>query len=144
MASLTRFSRLLEGKVAIVTGASRGIGAAAARAFADAGARVVVAARSEQELDALATEIVAAGGEALPAATDVTEPASVQALVERTAASDRLDCAFNNAGLPHMPTPLAELDVEDLEQALAVNGLGVFLAMKYEIAAMVETGGERS
>ncbi len=142
MASLTRFSRLLEGKVAIVTGASRGIGAAAARAFADAGARVVVAARSEQELDALATEIVAAGGEALPAATDVTEPASVQALVERTAAAyGRLDCAFNNAGLPHMPTPLAELDVEDLEQALAVNGLGVFLAMKYEIAAMVETGG---
>ena len=61
----------------------------------------MVAARSEQELDALATEIVAAGGEALPAATDVTEPASVQALVERTAAAyGRLDCAFNNAGLP--------------------------------------------
>jgi NAD(P)-dependent dehydrogenase (short-subunit alcohol dehydrogenase family) len=142
MASLTRSSRLLEGKVALVTGASRGIGAAAARALADAGARVVVAARSEPELDALAAEIVAAGGEALPAATDVTEPASVQAMVERTAAVyGRLDCAFNNAGAPHMPTPLAEFGLEDFEQALAVNGRGVFLAMKYEIAAMVETGG---
>jgi NAD(P)-dependent dehydrogenase (short-subunit alcohol dehydrogenase family) len=142
MAPLTGFSRLLEGKVAIVTGASRGIGAAAARAFADAGARVVVAARGERELDALAAEIVAAGGEALPVGTDVTEQASVQALIEQTTATyGRLDCAFNNAGLPHRPAPLTELGVEDFEEALAVNARGVFLAMKYEIAAMVATGG---
>jgi NAD(P)-dependent dehydrogenase (short-subunit alcohol dehydrogenase family) len=135
-------TRLLEGKVALVTGAGRGIGAATTRAFADAGAAVVLAARSQQELDALADTIAAAGGEALAVPTNVTDSTAVQELVGRTlAAYGRLDVAFNNAGEGHQPMPLAELAVEDFDRALAVNAKGVFLSMKYEIAAMLAAGG---
>jgi NAD(P)-dependent dehydrogenase (short-subunit alcohol dehydrogenase family) len=134
--------RLLAGKTAIVTGASLGIGAATARAFADAGAAVVLAARSQPEIDALATEIAAAGGEAVAVATDVSDPAAVQRLLQRTLdAYGRLDVAFNDAGQGHMPTPLAELALEDFDRALAVNARGIFLSMKYEIAAMLGSGG---
>jgi NAD(P)-dependent dehydrogenase (short-subunit alcohol dehydrogenase family) len=102
--------RLLAGKTAIVTGASRGIGAATARAFAGAGAAVVLAARTRLESDALATEITDAGGEAIAVTTDVTDPTAVPRLVQRALdAYGRLDVAFNNAGDGHMPTPLAEL-----------------------------------
>jgi NAD(P)-dependent dehydrogenase (short-subunit alcohol dehydrogenase family) len=101
--------RLLAGKAAIVTGASRGIGAATARAFAGAGAAVALAARSQPEIHALATEIADAGGEAVAVATDVTDPAGVPRPVQRTlTAYGRLDVAFNDAGDGHMPTPLAE------------------------------------
>jgi NAD(P)-dependent dehydrogenase (short-subunit alcohol dehydrogenase family) len=135
-------NRLLEDKIAIVTGASRGIGAATARAFADAGATVVLAARTRPELEALAAEIAAAGGRALAVPTDVTDPASVHALVERTVSTyGRLDAAFNNAGHGHQPVPLAELAVDEFDQVLAVNARGVFLALKHEIAAMRASGG---
>jgi NAD(P)-dependent dehydrogenase (short-subunit alcohol dehydrogenase family) len=134
--------RLLAGKTAIVTGASRGIGAATARAFADAGAAVVLAARTRPEIDALAAEIADAGGEAVAVATDVTDPTAVQQLVQRALdAYGRLDAAFNNAGEGHMPVPLAELALEDFDRALAVNARGIFLSMKYEIAAMLGSGG---
>jgi NAD(P)-dependent dehydrogenase (short-subunit alcohol dehydrogenase family) len=134
--------RLLAGKVAIVTGASCGIGAAAGRAFAAAGAAVVLAARTEPEIDALATEIDDAGGDAIALATDVTDHAAVQRLVQRALdAYGRLDVAFNNAGDGHMPMPLAELALEDFDRALAVNARGIFLSIKYEIAAMLGSGG---
>src|SRR5947208_10545857 len=85
---------LLAGKAAIVTGASRGIGAATARAFAAAGAAVVLAARTEPDIEAVAAEIAAAGGEALALATDVTDPESVQRLVQTAlTAYGRLDVA---------------------------------------------------
>src|SRR5215469_486436 len=110
---------LLRGKVAIITGASRGIGAAAARTFAGAGATVVLAARDEQALAALAGEIRAAGEQALAVPTDVGEPAAVERLVQRTVdAYGRLDAAFNNAGEGHMPTPLADLAIEDFDRAV--------------------------
>ena len=135
-------TRLLEDKIAIVTGASRGIGAAAARALAAAGATVVLAARSRPELDALAAELAASGGEALAVPTDVTDPTSVETLVERTLSTyGRLDAAFNNAGHGHQPVRLAELSIDEFEQVLAVNARGVFLAMKHEIAAMLASGG---
>jgi NAD(P)-dependent dehydrogenase (short-subunit alcohol dehydrogenase family) len=135
-------SRLLEAKVAIVTGASRGIGAAAARAFAAAGAAVVLAVRDELALAAVAEEILAAGGSALSVPADVGDPAAVELLVDRTLdAYGRLDAAFNNAGDGHMPTPLAELGVDDFDRALRVNLRGVFLSMKYEIPAMLAGGG---
>jgi NAD(P)-dependent dehydrogenase (short-subunit alcohol dehydrogenase family) len=135
-------NRLLEDKIAIVTGASRGIGAATARAFGAAGATVVLAARTRHELDALAAELTAAGGDALAVPTDVTDPASVEELVERTvSAYGRLDVAFNNAGDGHQPVPLAELSSDEFDQVLAVNARGVFLAMKHEIPAMLATGG---
>jgi NAD(P)-dependent dehydrogenase (short-subunit alcohol dehydrogenase family) len=133
---------LLAGKAAIVTGAGRGIGAATARAFADAGAAVVLAARTEPEIDALASEIANTGGEAVAVATDVTDPTAVQRLVQQALnAYGRLDVAFNDAGEGHMPVPLAELALEDFERALAVNARGIFLSMKYEIAAMLGSGG---
>jgi NAD(P)-dependent dehydrogenase (short-subunit alcohol dehydrogenase family) len=137
-----RTARLLERKVAIVTGASRGIGAATARALAAAGAGVVLAARDEQALLTVAGEINADGGDALVVPTDVTDPRSVERLVKHVVkTAGRLDVAFNNAGHGHQTTPLAELAEAEFGEALEVNALGVFLTMKYEIAAMLEAGG---
>lgn len=135
-------SRRLEGKLAIITGASRGIGAATARIFAQEGAAVVLAARDEQALASVAQDIVTAGGQALAVPTDVGDAASVERLVQRTLnAFGRLDIAFNNAGGGHQPAPLADVEVEDFDRAIRVNLRGVFLAMKYEIRAMLENGG---
>jgi NAD(P)-dependent dehydrogenase (short-subunit alcohol dehydrogenase family) len=136
-------SSVLEGKVAIVTGASRGIGATTARAFAAAGAAVALAARDEAALNALENELSSNGAHALAVPTDVGDPASVEQLVARTVdVCGRLDVAFNNAaGGGHLPTPLAEVAVEDYDSALAISLRGVFLSMKYEIPAMLDAGG---
>jgi NAD(P)-dependent dehydrogenase (short-subunit alcohol dehydrogenase family) len=132
----------LTGKVAIITGASRGIGAAAARTFAAAGATVVLAARDEQALAAVTEDIVASGGRALAVPTDVSDPACVECLIAQTLdAYGRLDAAFNNAGDGHMPTPLADVAVDDFDRVVRVNLKGVFLCMKYEIPAMLKGGG---
>ena len=134
--------RLLEGKITIITGASRGIGAAAARVFAAAGATVVLAARSEDDLQAVAAQIRAAGGEALPIPTDVADPDAAERLVRQTVeAFGRLDAAFNNAGDGHMPAPLADLALADFDTALRVNARGIFLMMKHQIPAMLAAGG---
>ncbi|TME52045.1 MAG: SDR family NAD(P)-dependent oxidoreductase, partial [Chloroflexi bacterium] len=134
--------KLLEGKVAIVTGASRSIGAASARAFAEAGAAVVLAARTEAAIIAIAKGIEAGGGKALAVPTDVTDPESVARLVEQTVKTfGRLDVAFNNAGAGQMPTPLADISFEDFETGLKTNLYGAFLGMKYEIPAMLAVGG---
>jgi NAD(P)-dependent dehydrogenase (short-subunit alcohol dehydrogenase family) len=134
--------RQLENKVAIITGASRGIGAAAAFAFAAAGATVVLAARSTGDLNEVAAQITAAGGNSLVIPTDVGDPAAAEQLVQQTLqAFGRLDAAFNNAGQGHMPTPLADLAIDDFDTALRVNARGVFLLMKYQIPAMAAAGG---
>lgn len=133
---------LLAGKVAIITGASRGIGAAAARVFAREGAAVVLAARSEGAISALAREISEAGGRAIAVPTDVGEPEAVGRLVERTLETfGRLNAAFNNAGDGHPKLPLAEIAVEDFDRSIRTNLRGIFLAMKYEIPAMLAGGG---
>jgi NAD(P)-dependent dehydrogenase (short-subunit alcohol dehydrogenase family) len=133
----------LDGKTAIVTGASRGIGAATARALAAAGASVALAARNADALGRLADEIIAAGGRALAVPTDIGEPAAIEALVARTVAEfGALHIAFNNAaGGGHPPTPLTDVAVEDFDSALAINLRGTFLCMKYEIPAMLDSGG---
>ena len=134
--------KLLDAQVALVTGASRGIGAAAARAFAEAGATVVLAARSAQAIEAIAEEINAAGGRALAIPAYMTDPESVMRLVEKTVATfGRLDVAFNNAGAGQMPKPVAEISFEDFEAGLKANLYGAFLGMKYEIPAMLAAGG---
>jgi NAD(P)-dependent dehydrogenase (short-subunit alcohol dehydrogenase family) len=134
--------RPFAGKVALVAGASRGIGAVTARAFADAGAAVVLAARDEQALGEVADGIRERGGRALTVRTDVADAASVEHLVDRAVAEfGRLDAAFNNATDGPPPTPLADIDPADFDRAVAANVRGTFLGMKYEIQAMLRTGG---
>lgn len=132
----------MDGKVVVITGASRGIGAASARAFALAGARVVLAARDEQALEAVARDIRSVDSQALVVPTDTGDPAAIAQVIDATLkAFGRLDAAFNNAGDGHMPTPLADIAVEDFDRVVRVNLRGAFLAMKYEIPAMLASGG---
>jgi NAD(P)-dependent dehydrogenase (short-subunit alcohol dehydrogenase family) len=135
-------SRRLEGKIALITGASKGIGLAAARTFAQEGSTVVLAARDADAMTEAVEEITAHGGKAMAIATDVTDSASVEHLVTRTIETyGRLDLAFNNAGVNAAGHPLAEVSEEEYDRVLAANLKGVFLAMKYEIRAMLRTGG---
>lgn len=132
----------LAGKIAIVTGASRGIGSATTRLFAQEGAAVVLASRSETEMAALVTEITANGGQALAVQTDVANAASVEALIRRVVDTyGRLDIAVNNAGIAGGNRPLAETSEDTFDRVIATNLKGVFLSMKYEIPAMLASGG---
>jgi NAD(P)-dependent dehydrogenase (short-subunit alcohol dehydrogenase family) len=132
----------LEGKVAIVTGAASGIGRSAALAFAAAGARVVAADVDVAGGAATVGAIVEAGGAATFVRTDVSVAADVAALVERAVvAYGRLDCAFNNAGINLENAPAADLDEQLWDRTIAVNLKGVWLCMKYEIPAMLASGG---
>ncbi|MFH8611153.1 SDR family NAD(P)-dependent oxidoreductase [Streptomyces sp. NPDC018029] len=135
-------SGLLAGKVAFITGAGRGIGAAAARLFAAEGARVLLAARSEDQLKAVAEEIRASGGVADHAVCDLADPASVRGAVDRAVELyGRLDVAFNNAATGQPPGPLDELSGADFDRLYAVNLKGPWVAMSAEIAAMRATAG---
>ncbi len=112
-------------QIVLVTGASQGIGAATARAFAAAGHRVVLAARDAGKLDAVAAAI---GANALPVATDVTDPASVDALFARIKAEHgRLDAVFNNAGTNIAPTLVGDVSWQDWRRVVSVNLDGAFL-----------------
>ena len=130
------------GKVALIVGASRGIGAVTARAFAHAGAAVVVAARDRQALDSVVEVIRSEGGQALGVPTEVTNASSVEHLVNNAMRRfGRLDAAFNNATDGPLPAPLADIDPADFDRGIRTNILGTFLGMKYQIPAMVQSGG---
>jgi NAD(P)-dependent dehydrogenase (short-subunit alcohol dehydrogenase family) len=133
----------LEGKVALVTGASSGIGRASAVALAAEGARVVVAARRVEMGQETVAIIRDAGGEAAFVRADVSVAADVERLVRETAdAYGRLDCALNNAGVPgSVLAPTADLTEEQWDEVLTTNLKGVWLSMKYEIPLMLEGGG---
>ncbi len=140
--SITRRFAAAGGRIAIITGAGRGIGAATARLFAREGAAVVLAARSEAELAALAKAIQADGGAALAVTTDVADAASVEALVKQTIDTyGKLDIAINNAGIAGGNKPLVETSEETFDRVIAINLKGVFLCLKYEIPAMLASGG---
>ena len=130
------------GQVALVAGASRGIGAATALAFARSGAAVALAARDEAALEAVAEQIRGEGGRALAVRTDVGDAAAVEQLVRRTVEKfGRLDAAFNNATDGPRPALLAEIDPDDFDRGIRANIRGTFLGMKYQIEAMLRSGG---
>ena len=132
----------MQGKVALIAGASKGIGAVTARAFAAAGAAVVLGARDIAALESVAAGIVAGGGRALAVQADVADVNSMRNLVGRAmTAYGRLDMAFNNASGGPMPAPLAEIDPAEFDQGIATNIRGTFLGMKFQIGAMLDSGG---
>lgn len=126
----------------IVTGATSGIGRATALALADAGAHVVLSARSKVHLDALVAEISAAGGRAVAVVGDVTEEETSARLVETaTAEFGGLDGAFNNAGTSGQLAPIAQFTLADWRQTLDTNLTSVFLGIKYQAPALASRGG---
>jgi NAD(P)-dependent dehydrogenase (short-subunit alcohol dehydrogenase family) len=132
----------LSGKVAIVTGASAGIGRAAAKMFAAEGAKVVVAARREAELASLVKEIEAAGGSAVSLAGDVQSEDFAKALVELAVSKfGRLDIAYNNAGTLGEMGPTTGVSEAGWSSTLAINLTSAFLGAKHQIAEMVKQGG---
>jgi len=132
----------MQGKVALVAGASKGIGAVTARAFAAAGAAVVLGARDIGALESVAAGIVADGGRALAVRADVADVDSMRNLAgEAMTAYGRLDMAFNNASGGPMPAPLAEIDPDEFDEGIATNIRGTFLGMKFQIGAMLDSGG---
>ena len=130
-----------EGKVALVTGALTGIGRAAAIAFAQEGAKVVVSGRREKEGQELAAQLQALGAEAIFVRTDVRNDDDVRKLVDQTVNRfGRLDIAVNNAGTEGTPGPVTEQTAESYAATFDTNVLGTLLSMKHELRAMLPQG----
>ena len=132
----------LDGKTAIITGASSGIGRAAALAFGREGARLVLNARGVEGLRNLQAELAGGGVEAEILAGDVADEEIAAALVDRAVERfGRLDVAFNNAGAPGPVGPLTEMTPADWSRVLEVNLTSAFLAARRQIPAMLAAGG---
>lgn len=133
----------LSGKVALITGASSGIGRATALLFARSGAKVSLAARREEELAKLAGEIEELGGEATYLKTDVSVAGDVRRIVDRTVDQfGRLDFGINNAGVEGDLYGIADFPEEAWDQVMDINLKGPFLCMKYQAPAILKTGHE--
>ncbi|WNJ82671.1 SDR family NAD(P)-dependent oxidoreductase [Pseudomonas canadensis] len=134
-------TRQLEGKVALITGASSGIGRAAAVVLAQRGAKIVAAARRQSELDDVVAEITANGGTASSIVVDVTREADIIAMVKFAVDTyGKLDIAFNNAGTEGVFAPLVEQDNACFDLVFEPNVRGVFNCMKYQAKVMLEQG----
>jgi len=132
----------INGSTAIVTGGGSGIGREAALRFGDEGANVVVADVDVDGAEETADRIRDAGGEATVVETDVSDPDEVEAMVDTAVETyGSLDFAFNNAGIEGESEPAGEHPLDNWEQVIDVNLKGVFLAMRNEIPAMLESGG---
>ncbi len=129
------------GQVALVTGAGSGMGLVTARAFAEAGAAVVLSDINEAAVTAAAGELSAAGCRAIAIGCDVVDESQVTAMVERTVATfGRLDMAFNNAGVQVPPSDAADEPAEHFDRVNAINLRGVWTCMKHELYQMREQG----
>jgi NAD(P)-dependent dehydrogenase (short-subunit alcohol dehydrogenase family) len=135
-------STTFENKVVLITGGTSGIGRATAVAFAKEGAKVIVSGRRETEGSETVAQIIKAGGKGLFLKSDVSDETQVKQLVDAVVDQfGRLDIAFNNAGFEGNLAPVTEQTVENYDKVFGINVKGVFLSMKYEIAAMLKTGG---
>ncbi|MEV0219955.1 glucose 1-dehydrogenase [Streptomyces sp. NPDC050704] len=132
---------LLSGKVAMITGASSGIGAAAARLFAAEGAAVVLMARRKDRLDILVEEIRATGGRAVAVNGDVASSDDVERAVATAVDTfGTLDAAFNNAGFATAGKPLHEIEDDVYEQTIDVNLRGVWNCLRHQVPVMLRSG----
>ncbi len=132
----------LESRVAVITGAGRGIGQAIAVAFAQEGARVVLAARNQAELRETATHVAILGADYLIAPTDVTDQLQVEALMQAAVAEfSRIDVLVNNAGISGPMGPLETNDVAEWVDTINVNLTGTFLCCRAVIPVMLGQGG---
>ena len=133
---------MLKNKVALVTGASSGIGRAVALVWAREGARVVVSDMNRAGGEETVGLVLAQGGEAILLAADVGQAKDAQSLVEQTVAHyGRLDVACNNAGIGGPSAPIADYPLDGWAQVININLSGVFYGMQQQIAAMLKTGG---
>src|SRR5256712_6980959 len=131
-----------ENKVALVTGAGSGMGLATAKAFAEAGASVVLADIQEEAVRAAAEQLIAGGRKALAIRCDVTDDAQVASMIERTMSNfGRLDAAFNNAGVMQRRVETADISGDEWDRVMAINLRGVWSCMKYELRQMLRLGG---
>ena len=134
--------QMTDQKAAIITGGSSGIGRAAAVALAKQGVKIAIAARRAKEGEETVRLVKEAGSEGIFVKTDVANENDVRSLVEKTVKQyNRLDYAFNNAGIEEMTTPLADQTSNAFDQIVNVNVKGVWLSMKYEIPEMIKSGG---
>ena len=132
----------LDGKVALVTGASSGIGAATAKIFAREGASVALLDVNADGGHRVASEILSGGGDAMFVQADVSEEEQVRSAIEQSVGRfGRLDCAFNNAAIAGDLTPLAEHSREAWDRVIAINLTGVWLCVQQEIRQMLANGG---
>lgn len=132
---------MLQGKIALVTGGTSGIGQTTALAIAKAGAKVGITGRRAEEGHETVRMIEAAGGEALFIQGDVSREADVERMVGETAARfGRLDVAFNNAGIGAAGGLLADMDADTFDDMFNINVRGVFLSMKHEIRQFLKQG----
>lgn len=131
-----------DGKVVLITGGGRGIGLASALAFGREGAKVVVGNRNADEGRGAVEQLKKLGAEATFLRTDVAVASEIEALVDHAVKTfGRLDVAFNNAGIEGKFGPFVEQTEENYQQVMDINVRGVWLSMKYEVPAMLKTGG---
>lgn len=133
----------VKGKVVIVTGASRGIGEAIAKVYGEHGMKVVCAARSKEQGQAVADEICAKGGDAIFVQTDCSDAAQIRELVDTAVEHyGKLDGVVSNAGIGQGGFPLHEYEMDEYDQIFALNSKGVFAGMKYGAEAIFKSHSE--